>query len=226
MALKLTAAPTAEPVSLAEAKVHLRANLDDTSEDALIGMYISAARSDAENTCRRALVTQQWDLFLDAFPLRSYYGVQAGYVPIDQLPSAWMTQRNYAVRFRGGRIDLPFPRLQSVQSIKYRDTAGAIQTLDATKYTVDDASEPGVVTPSPDSYWPDTQNITNAVQLSYTAGYGDAAAVPAGIKAWILLRVGAFYENREEISVAQRVTVQELPFVDGLLDPYRIASYV
>jgi uncharacterized phiE125 gp8 family phage protein len=52
-------------------------------------------------------------------------------------------------------------------------------------------------------------------------GRGFIGVVPDGIRSWMLLRVGALYENREEVSVAQRVTVQELPYVDGLLDPYR-----
>lgn len=44
--------------------------------------------------------------------------------------------------------------------------------------------------------------------------------VPEGIRAWMLLRIGALYENREEVAVGQRVVVLELPFVDGLLDPF------
>jgi uncharacterized phiE125 gp8 family phage protein len=224
MGLRLTQAPAVEPVTLAEAKLHLR--VDDSTEDTLITMLISASRAHAENVCRRAFVTQKWLLALDAFPFYTYYGVIPGYVPVDQLPAAWMTMRNYSVRFRGSKIDLPFPALQSVDSVKYIDAAGALQTLDPTQYVVDNMSDPGVLTPAPGTYWPDTQNTTNAVQISYTVGYGDATAVPAGIKSWILLRVGALYANREEVSVAQRITVQELPYVDSLLDPYRIRSYV
>lgn len=223
MGIRLTQAPTEEPVTVDEAKLHLR--VTDSSEDTLIAMLISAARIHAENVCRRVFVTQKWDLFLDAFPFYTYYGVIPGYVPVDQLPSAWMTMRNYAVRFRGSKIDIPFPRLQSVDAVKYLDANGVQQTLDPSAYVVDSISEPGVLTPSVGTYWPDTQNTTNAVQISFTAGYGAAVDVPAGIKSWILLRVGALYENREEVSVATRVTVQELPYVDTLLDPYRIMGY-
>ncbi|MFC5524021.1 head-tail connector protein [Polaromonas jejuensis] len=224
MALKLTTAPTAEPVTLAEAKAHLRVDVAD--DDLLITNLITAARVHAENVCRRAFVTQKWDLYLDSFPKYTYYGVVPGYVPVDQLPSGWLSMRNYAVRFRGGKIDLPFPPLQSVDAVKYTDLSGVVQTLATNLYVVDNISEPGAITPAPDTYWPDTQNRVNAVQISFTAGYGAAAAVPAGIKAWILMRIGALYENREEVLVGQRLVVADLPFVDGLLDPYRIAGYV
>ncbi len=62
----LVTAPTAEPVSLAEAKLHLR--VDDNADDVLIGALITAARQHAEHDTRRALVTQTWKLVLDAFP--------------------------------------------------------------------------------------------------------------------------------------------------------------
>jgi hypothetical protein len=222
--IKLNTAPAVEPVTLAEAKLHLR--VDFTDDDTLITMLIGAARVAAENICRRAFVTQKWDLYLDAFPRQNFYGVLPGYAPLDQfVPSVLQAQRGYAIRFRGGKLELPFPTLQSVEYIKYKDATGAWITLDPSLYTVDNASEPGVLTPAPDQYWPNTQNIMNAVQIGYTAGYGDAAAVPAGIKSWILLRVGALYENREEVAVGQRVTVLELPFVAGLLDPYLMARF-
>lgn len=224
MPIKLKQAPAQEPVTLSEAKLHLR--VDFPEDDTLITMLIGAARVAAENICRRAFITQKWDLFLDAFPRQNFYGVLPGYAPMDQfIPSVLQAQRGYAVRFRGGKIELPFPTLQTVDYVKYTDVNGNSATLDPSLYTIDFASEPGVLTPAPDQYWPNTQNIMNAVQIGYTAGYGTPAQVPSGIKAWILMRVGALYENREEVSVGQRITVQELPFVAGLLDPYLIASF-
>ncbi|MBP0589283.1 hypothetical protein J8I87_06035 [Paraburkholderia sp. LEh10] len=225
MGLRLTQGPVEEPVSLAEAKLHLNLDLADTTWDLKIQSLITAARVHAENVCRRVFVTQKYDLYLDAFPFYTYYGVIPGYVPVDQLPAAWMTMRNYSVRFRGSKIDIPFPRLQSVDAVTYIDESGNTQTLDPSLYVVDNISEPGVLTPKVNTYWPDTLNQTNAVKISFTAGYGDAAAVPDGIKTWILLRVGALFENREEMLVAYRVTVQALPYVDTLLDPYRIMGY-
>ena len=55
----VTTAPTAEPVSLADAKVHLRTVTGDTSEDAaIITPLIQAAREYCENITGRALASQ------------------------------------------------------------------------------------------------------------------------------------------------------------------------
>lgn len=65
MSLKLITAPTAEPVSLAEAKLHLR--VDHADDDTLISSLIVAARQSAEHITGRALMPQTWELALDAF---------------------------------------------------------------------------------------------------------------------------------------------------------------
>ena len=47
--------------------------------------------------------------------------------------------------------------------------------------------------------------------------------MPEGIKSWIKLRLGNLYAHREEIAVLSRGRIDSLPFVAGLLDPYRVA---
>ncbi len=64
--LTRTAPPAVEPVSLSEAKAHLR--VDATDDDSLIQGLIAAARQTAEEHLRRALITQNWRLTLDRFP--------------------------------------------------------------------------------------------------------------------------------------------------------------
>jgi uncharacterized phiE125 gp8 family phage protein len=66
MSLQLLSPPAVEPVSVAEAKAHLK--LDTADDDALIATLITAARARAEWHTGRAFLTQSWRLCLDAWP--------------------------------------------------------------------------------------------------------------------------------------------------------------
>ncbi len=187
----LVTAPTAEPVTLAEAKLHLR--VDDNADDALITALITAARQHAEHDTRRALVTQTWKLALDAFP--------TGVVTLDHAP------------------------VSAVVSVVYTDTNGTNQTLAPEAYELDTITEPCRLVPAYGSTWPATRSQINAVGITYTCGYGAPEAVPESIKRWMLLRIGALYENREEVLTGRAITLAPLPFVDALLAPYRLLEY-
>ncbi|MCT8991636.1 head-tail connector protein [Chelativorans sp. SCAU2101] len=66
MTLFRTVEPAVEPVTLAEAKAHLRITHD--SEDELISGLIRAARQEVERTTGSALIEQNWRLALDDWP--------------------------------------------------------------------------------------------------------------------------------------------------------------
>lgn len=195
MSLTIVTPPAEEPVTLTEAKNHLRVDLTD--DDSLISALIVAAREHAEAITRRAFITQTLKLSMDAFPVNN------------------------------GPIYVPMPPLQSVNSLKYFNTGGVEQTLtEGTDYLVDNESEPGRITPAPDTGWPATQNRPNAVSVEFVAGFGDASKVPQGIKQAILLMVGHWYENREGVTM-QGNNAGELPMaVDSLLMMHRIWRFV
>lgn len=224
MPIKLIAAPAEEPVTLAEAKAHCR--VDFTDDDALIQMLISSAREAAETITRRALVQQQWKIVADRFPspmagrLTHYWlGQQWGLAGMGGVSTFLPTG------FTGYEVILPFPPLVSVDSIKYIDASGVQQTMPSTDYKVDDVSEPARIIPAFGKAWPTTRQEANAVEITFTCGFADKAAVPAGIKTWMLIRIGTLYENREEVAILPRGKVEPLPFVDRLLDPYRVVSF-
>lgn len=60
--------PTVEPVSLSEAKSHLRVDSDFDQDDQYILSLISAARHHVETVCDRTLIRSQWQMKIDAFP--------------------------------------------------------------------------------------------------------------------------------------------------------------
>src|SRR5437016_1244906 len=66
MDLVLTSGPAIEPITLAEAKAHLR--VDGTAEDTLIGSLIVTCRLHVEAGLGLALITQGWSYFIDAWP--------------------------------------------------------------------------------------------------------------------------------------------------------------
>ena len=167
MALTIVTAPTEDPVTLAEAKEHLRIDEANTAESALITAFITASTDYCEKLQNRAFVTQVWDLTLERFP-------------------------------RGDIISIPLPPLQAVSSVTYLGTGGTSNTLTASTYIVDTASEPGRISLAFNEVWPtvDLQPV-NGVVVKFTAGYGTASTVPEMPKQAIKLLVGHMFENRE-----------------------------
>lgn len=66
--LKRISGPLVEPVSIAEAKSHLRIDQDFTDDDLYIQNLISAARHHVETVTDRTLIKSQWQMKLDTFP--------------------------------------------------------------------------------------------------------------------------------------------------------------
>lgn len=168
MNLRRVVAPASAPVTLAEAKAHLRVTA--STEDTLIGALVEAATQHLDGwqgILGRALVQQSWELTLDAFPADEE------------------------------AIRIPLPPVSSVVSVTYLDAAGAQQTMPPGDYVVDTLSPDAWITLAAGETWPDTLDRINAVTVRFVTGYGAAADVPAPIRAAILLIIGDLYANRE-----------------------------
>jgi uncharacterized phiE125 gp8 family phage protein len=219
--LKLITPPVVEPVSLALAKQHCR--IDFTDDDTLIPIYITGARQAAEKYTRRAFFNQTWQLSLDHFPVFNC--------------SATLPTRNrqdwpfYSSYWDGITIRLPRPTCVSVASITYVDLTGTEQTLDPSSYYVDTSSEPARIVPVPGTYWPYTQAyLPGSVKVTFVAGsYGDGVEVnncPNTVVMATLLMIGTMYENREDASIGNGITVTTLPLgVKALLDTERLDCF-
>lgn len=118
-------------------------------------------------------------------------------------------------------IELPFPPLVSVSSVKYYDQNGALQTLSSTTYQTDNRSTPGLIVLTEDGAWPLTEgDKVNAVEIEFIAGYGaTAAAVPSPIRLAITHLVAHWFENREPFSTGQLYSVPST--FENILMPYR-----
>jgi uncharacterized phiE125 gp8 family phage protein len=175
--------------------VSIVTNEPTSAEDTLLTALITTAREYVENVTNRALITQVWELWLDSFPSEDY-------------------------------IEIPKPPILTggVSSIKYYDTANTEATVTASDYFLDFKSEPGRVVLAYGKDWPTTTlRSVNAVCVTFTCGYGAAAAVPTTIKQAMLLLIGHLYEHRE--AVTDRPLTNVPLAVDALLYPYRIWSF-
>ena len=196
LTIKLNTAPTEEPVTVDEAKAQCRVDISD--DDALIGSYITVARQWAESFRRQKFITQTWELYLDAFP-------------------------------GGGMLlRLPFGPVQSVSEIAYKaDGESTYTAVSSSNYVVDAISEPARIVLATNGSWPgDALVPVNGVKITFVCGYGLATAVPESIQQAIKLIVGHLYENREDVVIAQGISVSQVPMAaKALLWPERVLSF-
>lgn len=189
--------PLIEPVSLAEAKLHGRVTWTD--EDSLISTYIKAARRYCENYLQRALIPR--DLRAD---LPQFYDC----------------------------IELPYLPIAQILTIKYYNTDSPEVLTDL--YAYDDLSPDqtyslvnDVLRRNSGETFPATASRADAVQITYTAGYGInylvspwTHEVPENIKAAMFLIIQDLYENREAHIVGLPSVHNKT--VDMLLDMERV----
>jgi uncharacterized phiE125 gp8 family phage protein len=86
--------PALEPLTLAEAKAHLRVEHDDDN-DVITGL-VKGARSHVEIATRRALITQRWRLVRDCWPASGRLTVAPG--PLKQLVAARLYNNDGSTR--------------------------------------------------------------------------------------------------------------------------------
>lgn len=198
MYMSLLEAPEEMVVDLAEAKAHARVEVDD--DDRLIQGLIATATQYAETYTQRALITQQWEMQLDAWPCSDRY------------------------------IEIPKPPLVSIDEIGYIDRNGDEQVWDADSYRViapqGPTSQKGRLIIKSGQRWPTILNESSSVFVRFTAGYGaHGAQVPDAIVHAIKVHVAELYEQRES-TILTGAVLQEVPFsVNNLLWPYVVDKF-
>jgi hypothetical protein len=221
--------PTFEPVTVAQAKAQSRVTVPD--DDALIAIYVKAAREYVEAQTNRALLQQTWRASYSHFPRR-----RLGVVPGDGFGCFGYGLGGFYAGFGGAYgfgltapLTLPRPRLIGIVSVEYFDINGNQQTLDPSQYTVQMDGEPATLSPVYGAWWPFSQPYRpDAVQVTYTCGYGTTcAAVPADLQLAILMIAAHSYENREASVLPTTGTGPVLvPLgVDAMLAPYTLPLF-
>lgn len=120
-------------------------------------------------------------------------------------------------------INLPFPPLQSITSLKYTDSADAVTTVSTSSYNVDSVSEPGRLVLAYGETWPlVTLAPLNPIAIVFTCGYGGADDVPEETKNAIKLILDELYETREVNVTGQ---INRIDLIDRLLMTNRTFNY-
>ena len=191
-------APAVEPVTLAEAKAHLR--VDTSDDDTYIGTLITAAREWCEQYLDRTLVHTQWVMRFDRFP-------DSGIEPVE-LPRPPMVVSGTA----------------TAVTVTFTQEAGPTSTYSTAEYRVDRNATPGAILPIYGSTWTPHRQDDNAISVTWWAGYGaTGSSVPAAIRHAMLMLIGTWYERRAS---ADNAGGSEVPFgVKSLLDSQRWGSY-
>lgn len=169
--LSRTTAAVIEPVTLAEAKAHLRVDISD--DDTYITALVKAAREWVEDYLDCSLITQQFTVRMDKFPTEI------------ELPRPPMVASGTAT---------------AVAVTYVSNDNGAVQTLSSSAYRVDRDSKPGVVRNLYGQTWPSHLNDQNSVTVTWWAGYGSAGAdVPQRVRHAMLLLIGEWFERRSAV---------------------------
>lgn len=205
--IQLVKSPVTEPVSLAEAKLHLR--VDYCDEDSLITSLIYAAREVVEGKLRRSVFAQTWQMTMDQFPY-----------PVDVLTVTPSQRDGYlfpSLYYSYYAINLPRTRVVSVTSVTFQTIDGETITLDPSIYAVDVNSEPARIVPKNGATWPYVDNfLPGSIVVTFVSGGWDTNTVPASIKQAMLLLIGTWFANRESIS---ELNLKIVPMaVDALLE--------
>ena len=114
-----------------------------------------------------------------------------------------------------GLVWLPICPAASLVQIQYYDKANVLQTANINNYDLIAGDEWAYIVPK-SNVWPAFYGRYDALQVTWTAGYGAISAVPMSIIAAAKLMLGHLYSNRE--AVVTSMTVNELPMaVEALL---------
>ena len=162
--------PVFEPVSVSDAKEHLRIDASFTDDDTYLQTLIEAGRVWVETASSRTLIRTRWQAKLDMFPAKDI-----------ELPMPPLMSDDVVVTYipsdRPEYVDVPF-----------------------TDFRTDRDSVPQIIRPQWNGTWPTARGAENDVTIKYWAGYGTASSsVPAAARHVILMLVAHWYNTREAV---------------------------
>jgi uncharacterized phiE125 gp8 family phage protein len=189
---QLVTAPAIEPITLAQAKEHLR--VDGSDEDSLITLCITAARDRIENECRRAFVRQRWIAYIT--------GDMAANLPVELPRARLMAAETFLLEYRNAAGTWT----AWADNIRQAAREPALLWITEQPDDVDVARSPQ------DAVW----------RATFWSGYGSLATdVPGPLRHAILLYTAHLFERREMVISGATVT-EIPKSLDWLIDSFRV----
>lgn len=197
MAYKIITAATTEPITLEEARSHLRIDVyGDPAvhpDDSYIEQLISVSREWCEQYTGRSFAEQVIETAMDSFP--------------------------------AGDITLPLTPVGSITSVKYLDATSSEITLSSAYYQLDDYSIPNKLALKLNQTWPSTDGSVNNVKIRTVVG--DSAIPYPVKAAMLLIIGNLYENRQEDQLATSRASFNSLPMgVYNLLQPYRLSMGV
>jgi hypothetical protein len=189
---RLQTAPTTEPVTADELRNYLSIDsvmLSDTEANS----QIEFARQFIEDKTGLAMITQTWLVVLDRWPT----GQEPWWDGVRQMSISELSgpHRSY---------ELPRYPLISVDGVNVYDEAGnATAVTIANVFDIDTYRIPGRMTLKNGSTWPVALRDSNAIEITYKAGYGAAGDVPAPLRRAVIQFAGYLWDHRGECDIKE-----------------------
>tara|TARA_R110000824_G_C15041644_1_gene660470 strand:+ start:83 stop:754 length:672 start_codon:yes stop_codon:yes gene_type:complete len=200
--------PSIEPISVIEARDHLR--LDDDVDETLVYSLILAARQWGENYTGRSFISRTMQMYLDGFseldsPL--WEGTRTG-IHITNY-------QNY--------IEIVSTPVSAVSSIKYYNDSDTVATWATSNYYVDMIREPARIVLRDTGTYPTNLRAANGLEINFTAGYGTSKTdVPEAIRVALMQYMTFMYEHRGDV---EQNNIMPPKICEQLLSPYKILRF-
>ena len=192
MSISVKTQPAAEPVTVAQAKAHIR--VTSAVDDAYITTLVSVARQRAETFLRRSIVTQTLELRMDSFP----YEIDLLRPPVAAVTSIYYLDSD--------GISTLLDSAEYQTSLAGRSTA---------------VVKPAVNSAWPTTQAGAYDAVTVEYVAGYGLPDDNPVLIPLPMQQAILLMVGDMYENRETIVIGT-IPASLPMTAERLLAPYQI----
>lgn len=127
----------------------------------------------------------------------------------------------YSVSCGFTELSLSLIPVGAITAIEYFDTDNVSQTMNVNDFLLYNYDDGAVLEPVIGFSWPSMYNRRDALNVTFTAGFGAASDIPETITRAIRLTVAHWYENRTGVSMG--VTPSEIPFgIHALLAVERV----